>query len=326
MENTHIRIGTRGSPLALVQTRMVIKLLKQNYPELKQKGAIEVVVIKTTGDRVQSKLLAEVGGKGLFTKEIDEAMLNCQIDIGVHSMKDMPTFFHDEIALHAILPREDVRDALISDKAKSIDDLSPGSSIGTASLRRKSQILNYRPDLNIVPIRGNVETRLNKIRTGYADATLLAYAGLVRLGKENMATQIIETSLMLPAVGQGALAATCRKVDTQANTLLKVLTEPTTEAAILAERAMLGVLDGSCHTPIGGLAQHDGQGHLELRGLVVLPDGRKKAEVSLTAPITEAIELGKTVGEKLLVKAGRDILSVIKDTKPIFVQPHPEAE
>ena len=164
MEDIKLRIGTRGSPIALTQTRMVIDALKHNYPQFREKSAIELVVIKTTGDRVQSNLLSEIGGKGLFTKEIDEAMLNNQIDVGIHSMKDMPTLLPDGIALHAILPREDVRDAFISQKATSLENLTPGSSIGTASLRRKSQLLCYRPDLTIIPLRGNVETRINKIR------------------------------------------------------------------------------------------------------------------------------------------------------------------
>ena len=238
-------------------------------------------------------------------------------------MKDMPTFLPDGIALHAILPREDVRDAFISQKAASLENLTPGSSIGTASLRRKSQLLCYRPDLTIIPLRGNVETRINKIRAGETDATLLAFAGLKRLGKDKEVTQLIDTDLMLPAVGQGSLAATCRGLDEHVNTILAGLSEPTTTAAIIAERAMLAVLDGSCHTPIGGLAQPDGQGHLELRGLVALPDGGKKEEVTLKAPITEAIELGKTVGEKLLSQAGNKILKVIENSKPLFVRPHP---
>jgi len=325
MENMKLRIGTRGSPLALAQTRIVIDALKHNHPQFREKGAIELVVIKTTGDRVQSSLLSEIGGKGLFTKEIDSAMLNNQIDVGIHSMKDMPTFLPDGIALHAILPREDVRDAFISKKATSLENLAQGSSIGTASLRRKSQLLCYRPDLTIVPLRGNVETRISKIKEGKTDATLLAFAGLKRLGRDKDVTQLIDTDLMLPAVGQGSLAATCLLENEYINSTLASLAEPTTTAAVVAERSMLAVLDGSCQTPIGGLAQPDRQGHLELKGLVALPDGGKKEEVTLKAPITEAVELGKTVGEKLLSKAGVKILKVIESNKPIFVRPHPGA-
>ena len=326
MANNKLRIGTRGSPLALTQANLVIDALKHVHPNLKEKSAIEMIVIKTTGDRIQSTLLSEVGGKGLFTKEIDEAMLNDRIDIGIHSMKDMPTILPDGIVFHTIMAREDARDAFISDKATSIEDLAQGSSIGTASLRRKSQLLSYRPDLTVLPIRGNVDTRLQKIKEGIIDATLLAYAGLKRLGKDREIKQLIDTKVILPAVGQGALAATCRGDDAYANTVLALLSEPTTTAAIVAERAMLAVLDGSCHTPIGGLAQPDGQGHLELRGLVALPDGAKTAEVTMTAPITKAEDLGKSVGENLLIKAGPDILNFLEEGKPLFVRPHPEAE
>ena len=275
---------------------------------------------------MQSTLLSEIGGKGLFTKEIDEAMLDDRIDVGIHSMKDLPTVLPKGIVLHAIMAREDARDAFISDKADSLENLAQGSSVGTGSLRRKSQILAYRPDLKIVPIRGNVDTRLTKIKDGIIDATLLAYAGLKRLGKDGEVKQLIDTNVLLPAVGQGSLAATCREDDSYTNTVLALLTEPTTTAAIIAERAMLAVLDGSCHTPIGGFAQPDGHGHLKLHGLVALPDGGKKADVKMTAPITNAEHLGKTVGENLLVKAGPDILNFLDDGKPIFVRPHPEAE
>ena len=326
MANNKFRIGTRGSPLALTQANLVINALKHVQPNLKEKSAIEMIVIKTTGDRIQSTLLSEVGGKGLFTKEIDEAMLNDRIDIGIHSMKDMPTILPDSIVFHAIMAREDARDAFISDKATSIEDLAQGSSIGTTSLRRKSQLLSYRPDLNVLPIRGNIDTRLQKVKEGIIDATLLAYAGLKRLGKDREIKQLIDTKVILPAVGQGALAATCRRDDANANTILDLLSEPTTTAAIAAERAMLAVLDGSCHTPIGGHAKPDGQGHLELRGLVALPDGAKTAEVTMTAPITKAEDLGKSVGESLLIKAGPDILNYLDEGKPIFVRPHPEAE
>ena len=326
MVNDKLRVGTRGSPLALTQANLVIGALKRVHPHLKEKGAIEMIVIKTTGDRIQSTLLSEVGGKGLFTKEIDEAMLSDRIDIGIHSMKDMPTILPDDIVFHAIMAREDARDAFISEKATSIENLAQGSSIGTASLRRKSQLLSYRPDLTVLPIRGNLDTRLQKVKEGIIDATLLAYAGLKRLGKDKNIKQLIDTNVILPAVGQGALAATCRGDDTYANTVLAQLSEPTTIAAIVAERAMLAVLDGSCRTPIGGLAKPDGRGHLELRGLVALPDGSKMSEVTMTAPITKAKDLGKSVGESLLIKAGPDILNYLDEDKPIFIRPHPEAE
>ena len=223
MENSQLRIGTRGSPLALIQTKLVTEALKNTHVHLKEKGAVEMVVITTTGDRVQNQVLAELGGKGLFTKELDEAIVSERIDIAIHSMKDLPTLLPAGIALHPIMPREDVRDAFISDKAPSLDSLAPESSIGTASLRRKSQLLNHRPDLNILPIRGNVGTRINIIKEGKLDATLLAYAGLKRLGKEEVITEVIDTKVLLPAVGQGSLAATCRDDDSRANTFFLVI-------------------------------------------------------------------------------------------------------
>jgi len=325
-ENGQLRIGSRGSPLALAQTGKVIQTLKNIHSRLREKNAIEIIVINTTGDRIRNQLLAELGGKGLFTKELDEALFRKEIDIAVHSMKDVPTVLPEGIVLHAIMTREDVRDAFVSSKAASLKDLPPDSSIGTASLRRKSQILNCRPDLRIVPLRGNVDTRLKKIKEGEIDATLLAYAGLKRLGRNNVVTELIDTSVILPAVGQGALAATCLESDPHANNYLTSLWELPTAASILAERAMLAVLDGSCHTPIGGLARPDGQGNLKLHGLITSPDGTEKVDGTDTAPITDAENLGKTVGERLLTKAGRDILRSTKNELPIFIPPHPEGE
>ncbi len=323
-DDAPLRIGTRGSPLALTQTNHVIEALKESHPLLKAKNAVELVVIKTTGDRIQSELLADLGGKGLFTKELDSAMLENRIDIAIHSMKDMPTLLPDGISLHAIMPREDVRDAFISLKAANLDVLPKGSRVGTASLRRKTQLLNMRPDLQVVPFRGNVDTRLEKLEAGEVDATFLAYAGLRRLGKEGAVTSLMETNRMLPAVGQGSLAATCRTDDSRANALLAALAEPVNTAAVIAERAMLTVLDGSCHTPIAGLAQPDGQGNLVLQGMIARPDGAEKAEVTSKAPITAAEHLGKTVAEDLLRKAGPSILGAIRQEQPHFIPVHPD--
>ncbi len=321
-----LRIGTRGSPLALTQTGTVVDALKKEHPFLRQKGAIEMVVITTTGDRVQNRLLSEIGGKGMFTKELDEALLNSQIDIGIHSMKDMPTFLPENIALHAIMPREDVRDALVSAKHASFNDLPQGATLGTASLRRKSQVLIARPDLSVIPLRGNVDTRLKKITEGEADATLLAYAGLKRLGKENVATEILETDVMLPAVGQGSLSATCRMDDPGANAVLAGLGEPPATAAIIAERAMLVLLDGSCHTPIAGLARPDGKGNIDMHGRISRPDGTGSAHVTASAPLTDAQELGRSLAEDLLVQAGPGILEAIENERPEIIRPHPEME
>jgi hydroxymethylbilane synthase len=315
-----LRIGTRGSPLALKQTGQVVELLKSLHLALQGPGAIEIVVIRTTGDREQSRLLSEIGGKGLFTKELDEAMLRGEIDIAIHSMKDMPTFMPEGIMLHAITERLDSRDAFISQKAKNISELPEGATIGTASLRRKAQLLNLRPDLNIIPIRGNIDTRLNKIIAGEVDATLLAYAGLKRLEKEDVIMSIIDSNEMLPAVGQGILAATCREDDLRANTFITSLVHPATTLAVLAERAMLALLDGSCHTPIAGQAQFTSDEEITLRGLVLRPDGLEKAEITLTGSAIEAERLGTRVAERLILEAGPSILDAIKQDQSIFIK------
>jgi hydroxymethylbilane synthase len=229
-------------------------------------------------------------------------------------MKDMPTFMPEGIVLHAITERLDPRDAFISTKAKTITNLPEGAVVGTASLRRKSQILNMRPDLQVVPFRGNVDTRLSNLEAGEVDATLLAFAGLSRLGKQDVVTSVIETEQLLPAVGQGVLAATCREVDLRANAMIASLTHPPTTAAVLAERAMLAVLDGSCQTPIAGLAYLDGTGKLGLRGIIARPDGAEKAEVELSGSASEAEMLGSQVAERLLLEAGPSILDAIKAT------------
>jgi hydroxymethylbilane synthase len=315
-----LRIGTRGSPLALKQTGQVIDLLKLQHIALQGQGVIETIVIKTTGDREQSRLLSEIGGKGLFTKELDEAMLRGDIDIAVHSMKDMPTFMPEGIMLHAITERLDPRDAFISQKAKNISELPEGATVGTASLRRKAQLLNLRPDLLITPLRGNIDTRLNKIIAGEVDATLLAYAGLKRLEKENVIMSVIDPDEMLPAVGQGVLAATCREDDLRANTFITPLVHPATTLAVLAERAMLALLDGSCHTPIAGHAQFVSGEELTLRGLILRPDGLEKAEVTLTGNASEAERLGTRVAEQLILAAGPSILDAIKRDQSIFIK------
>ena len=315
-----LRIGTRGSPLALKQTGQVVDLLKAQHTALQGRGVIEIVVIRTTGDREQSQLLSEIGGKGLFTKELDEAMLRGEIDIAIHSMKDMPTFMPEGIMLHAINERLDSRDVFISKKAKNIRELKEGATVGTASLRRKAQLLNLRPDLQIVPLRGNIDTRLKKIADGDIDATLLAFAGLKRLGREDVIMSIVDSEEILPAVGQGVLAATCREDDLRANTFIAALAHPATTLAVLAERAMLGVLDGSCHTPIAGQAQFVSEEELTLHGLILRPDGVEKAEVTLTGNGNEAERLGTRVAERLILEAGPSILDAIKRDQPIFIK------
>lgn len=290
-----LRIGTRGSPLALAQTHQTRDRLMAAHPELTEPGAIEIVVIKTTGDKVLDRPLAEIGGKGLFTKEIDEAMLAGAIDLAVHSMKDVPTVLPDGIVLPCMLPREDPRDVFLSNKCRDIDGLPRGAVVGTASLRRQAQILARRPDLKVVTFRGNVQTRLRKLDEGEVDATLLALAGLKRLGLREVATSIVPMDILLPAVGQGAVGITCRTDDPRAHRYLAALNHPATYTAVVAERALLKVLDGSCRTPIAALAELSGE-RLTLRGLLASPDGAQVWRATAEGPAAEAADLGHRAG------------------------------
>lgn len=293
-----LRIGTRGSPLALAQAHQVQGLL----------GGLktEIVVIKTTGDKVLDRPLADIGGKGLFSKEIDEAMLDGRIDIAVHSSKDLETWMPDGIVLAVFLEREDPRDAFISEKAASLDALPAGAVIGTSSLRRQAQILARRPDLRVEPFRGNVQTRMQKLKSGEADATLLALAGLNRLGLADVATEILEPEILLPAVAQGAIGITCRDGDSDATASIAALNHAPSWHRVTAERAMLAALDGSCRTPIGGLAEIDKDGVLTLRGLVARADGSEILETTRSGPVSDAEALGRDAGEELRRRAGPD--------------------
>ncbi|MDA1090449.1 MAG: hydroxymethylbilane synthase [Proteobacteria bacterium] len=293
-----LRIGTRGSPLALAQAHQVQGLL----------GGLrtEIVVIKTTGDKVLDRPLADIGGKGLFSKEIDEAMLDDRIDIAVHSSKDLETWMPDGIVLAVFLEREDPRDAFISEKAASLDALPAGAVVGTSSLRRQAQILARRPDLRVVPFRGNVQTRMQKLKSGEADATLLALAGLNRLGLADVAAEILEPEILLPAVAQGAIGITCRNGDSDAMALIAALNHAPSWHRVTAERAMLAALDGSCRTPIGGLAEIDKDGVLTLRGLVARADGSEILETTRSGPFSDAEALGRDAGEELRRRAGPD--------------------
>jgi hydroxymethylbilane synthase len=301
-----LRIGTRGSPLALAQAEEVKTLLIAAFPEMAE--VAEIVVIKTTGDMILDRALADVGGKGLFTKEIDDAMLDGRIDLAVHSMKDVPTWLPDGIVLPCMLEREDPRDAFISEKAASIADLPSGSVIGTAALRRQALILNMRPDLKVITFRGNVQSRLRKLAEGQVDATLLALAGLNRLGNADVATSIIETDEMLPAVAQGAIGITCRTDDERAHIYLAALNHEMTVLRVSAERALLEVLDGSCRTPIAALAEIDNQGGLSLRGLIAKPDGSEVLETGRSGAMADAEALGRDAGRELKDRAGPGFL------------------
>jgi hydroxymethylbilane synthase len=301
-----MKIGTRGSPLALAQTREVRKALATAHRC--DEGCFEIVVIRTTGDAIQDRSLAELGGKGLFTKEIDVAMLNGEIDAAVHSAKDLPTILPEGIVVAGCLPREDVREALISARATSIAGLPKGARLGTASPRRQAQAKRLRPDLEIVLLRGNVETRLRKAENGEVDATLLACAGLKRLGLLHRATTILEVEEFLPAVGQGALALTARADDVEALSALRPIVEADTSVALAVERAFLAALDGSCRTPIAGYARL-AFGRVSFRGQVLRLDGSEAFEIAASGEAGEGSRIGDEAGRELLSRLPADILA-----------------
>jgi hydroxymethylbilane synthase len=303
-----LRIGTRGSPLALAQADETRARLIAAHPQLAAPGAIEICVIKTTGDKVQDRPLSEIGGKGLFTKEIEEALLAGEIDIAVHSMKDVPTWLPDGLVIDCLLPREDPRDVLIATAGNSIATLPQGAVVGSASLRRAAQVKALRPDLSIVPLRGNVETRIAKVQRGDATATLLALAGLKRLHKQNVATAILSVDEILPAVAQGAIGLETRAGDNRVNALFAPLNDRNTQLRVAAERACLAVLDGSCRTPIAAFAELDGD-VMRLRALIALPDGSQVHRQDATAIASDAAALGAQIGRKLKEMAGPDFLS-----------------
>ena len=300
-----LRIGTRGSPLALWQANETKRLLAAAHPALAAPEAIEIRVIRTTGDRIQDRTLAEAGGKGLFTKEIEEALVAGEIDLAVHSMKDVPTWLPDGLGIVAILEREDPRDALIAPAGVAkIADLREGAVVGTASLRRGAQLLARRPDVRIVPLRGNVDTRLAKVERGEVEATFLAYAGLRRLGRTDAVRAILEPDEMLPAAAQGAIGIECRLDDARTRGYLAAIDHRATAIAVAAERGLLERLDGSCRTPIGALAVPVAGGRLRLDGLVVRPDGTGLMTTSREGPEAMAGEMGRDAGEELKRRAG----------------------
>jgi hydroxymethylbilane synthase len=297
------RIGTRGSPMALRQTALVRDRLVAAHPDLSAAGAVEIVTIRTTGDRVQDRRLAEIGGKGLFTKEIEEALFAGHIDFAVHSLKDVETWLPEGLEIACVLARDDPRDVFLSGKAASLAALQEGARVGTASLRRQAQLLLRRPDLTVVPIRGNVNTRLRKLDDGEIDAIVLALCGLERLGEAGRATEILSPEVMLPAVGQGALAIECRAGDDASQRLLEPLHDPGSAACVVAERAMLAALDGSCRTPIAGLAELAGD-QLLLNGLLLKPDGSAEVRARCAGAISEPQRLGTELGGELRRSAG----------------------
>jgi hydroxymethylbilane synthase len=298
-------LGTRGSPLALAQANETRRRLSEAHGWEAER--IEFRIIRTSGDTIQDRPLAEAGGKGLFTKEIDAALLKGEIDGAAHSAKDLPTVLPEGLAIAGFLPREDVRDALISAFADAIEGLPRGASLGAASLRRQAQALRLRPDLRPELLRGNVETRLRKAESGAIGATLLAMAGLKRLGLAHRARAPLDVDLFLPAVGQGAIALTARSDDGRAIAALSAIADAETLAALTAERAFLAVLEGSCRTPIAGLARLDG-GRLRFRGQVLRTDGSESFEIEGEGAPSDAARIGAETGRSLAARLPPGIL------------------
>jgi len=299
----NITIGTRKSPLAQAQAQEVRTALTQAWPGLE----VTILPIMTSGDAFVDRPLSDIGGKGLFTKEIEEALLDKRIDIAVHSIKDMQTVIPDGLMLGCILEREDPRDVLVGNNVYSIADIPQGATFGTSSLRRSAQLLMLRPDIKIVPLRGNVQTRLAKIEQGEVQYTMLARAGLNRLQLWDVPGSSLSTDEFLPAVGQGAIGVECRESDTKILEILAPLADMDTETAILCERAFLQALDGSCRTPIAGYATVDDE-QLHLRGLIVRPDGSAHFTIDKVGNVRDAESLGIAAGEELLAKAGKGFI------------------
>ncbi|MGC2141373.1 MAG: hydroxymethylbilane synthase [Methylovirgula sp.] len=292
-----LRIGTRGSPLALAQAETV----KVRLAAVHAAGAFALVPVKTSGDLIQDRPLSEAGGKGLFTKELDLALERGDIDIAVHSAKDLPTVLPDGIEIAGYLRREDVRDVWISEKAPDPRGLPEGAVVGTASLRRGALVKRLRPDLALTLLRGNVETRLAKLARGEIDATILALAGLQRLGLEHRATKVLDCEEFVPAVGQGAIAIAVRRGGAIVD-LLRPILDPATGVALACERALLRILDGSCRTPIGGYARLEGAA-LAIHAIILRPDGSQFYETRLRGAATDSEALGEAAGRELLARA-----------------------
>lgn len=301
MQTKPFRIGTRGSPLALAQAHETRSRLMAAHglPE----AMFEIVVLSTKGDRITDRSLALIGGKGLFTEEIEAQLISGELDFAVHSSKDMPTKLPDGLHLSAFLPREDVRDAFIGRAAKRLLDLPQGATVGSASLRRQALILRLRPDLKVIVFRGQVDTRLAKLAEGQADATLLAYAGLKRLSKLDVPTEILDPVSFPPAPAQGAICIESRLGDDRMNGLLAAIDDRATRTAVTCERGFLATLDGSCRTPIAGYATVEGE-HLQFHGMILTPDGSRHHEIETSGPAGDAGRLGEEAGRTIRDKAG----------------------
>ena len=299
-----IKIGTRGSALALAQSRWVADQIAGHNPGCR----VELVVIKTTGDKITNVPLAQIGGKGLFIKEIEEALLTGQVDLAVHSLKDMPAEVPEGLILGAVPPREDCRDAFISSRYANISEIPAGGRVGTGSLRRRVQLLHRRPDLSIVPLRGNVDTRLKKMETLGLDALILAAAGLNRLGLAHLYRGSVPEADMLPAVGQGALGLEVRTQDRELRERLAFLDDPPTRLAVTAERAFLARLEGGCVVPVAARGRVEGE-LLHLEALISDLEGRRVLRDRRTGPVADAAGLGTRMADDLLERGGREILA-----------------
>ncbi len=313
MEKKELIIGTRGSKLALWQAEWVKAELEKKYPFV----SVSLEKIKTTGDKITDVPLAQVGGKGLFVKEIEEALLSGRVHLAVHSMKDVPTEFPEGLSLVAIAKREDPRDALISNNNVLLKDLPKGAKVGTSSLRRQAQLLNLRPDLEISQLRGNLDTRLRKLDEGLYDAIMLAGAGVNRLGWQDRITELLSPEIFLPAIGQGAIGIETRIDDEQTNELIAFFDHRETSRAVRAERALLKRLEGGCQVPIAAYGTIDEGGvDMTLTGLVASTDGLTIIKDSIKGPVAEAEALGTALAESLLDKGAWDILKDLYDLKP----------
>jgi len=303
-----LRVGTRGSALALAQTRQMIGRLTNYFPDLE----VEEIIIRTRGDEILDSALHEVGGKGLFVKEIEEALLDGRIDAAVHSLKDLPSELPSGLTIGAIPEREDPWDVLVSRNGVSIRNLAPGARVGTSSLRRQAQLKRFRKDLDVVDMRGNVDTRLRKVAEGEVDGAILAAAGLNRLGHRERATESLAPELMLPAVGQGALAIEIREKDDETASLFSSLDHSSTRQAVTAERAVMARLEGGCQVPLAAFAE-ERNGSLHLRSLVANLDGKHVVEAEEKGNASEATQLGGKVAGLILERGGAEILAEIRD-------------
>ena len=307
MNRVRVRVGTRGSKLALIQAESLTRELEMSDPGL----ACELVVIKTRGDKILDSPLSSIVGKGLFITEIEEALLSGEIDLAVHSLKDLPTELPEDLELGAVLKREDARDALVSRSGKTLDEFSPEETIATSSLRRKAQLLHHNPDYRIVDIRGNIDTRLKKLENGACDALVLAASGLKRAGYANRITEYLDPELMVPAACQGVIGIEVRSNNQEVKSMMQAINHEATMSAVLGERAFLGVLEGGCQVPIGCLSGAHGE-KIAITGLISDLDGRRVIRKKVSGNLQNGVQLARDLAEQMLSDGGSEILAEIR--------------